>query len=205
MKSKLLIMGALCAIAFAANAQTKGTNTIGLGVNVTENKYEYQNSEGSNKNTVFNLNYGYFIQDNQRIGVGLSYGTRKNSDVSNNLEFESFGINASYQKYYPLIKTLYAYAGANTAYGEENQTYSSSNSQMQNFRSYSVGAMGGLTWFVSKRFAFETNLLAANISYSLSESSHNEINNNQKSSTTQFNLTTQGFIDDLGFKIYLLF
>lgn len=62
---------------------------------------------------------------------------------------------------------------------------------------YAVGAYGGITWFVSKRFALETSLLSADITYSKTE--QNEVNSNSystKSEFTSFNLSSQGFINN---------
>jgi hypothetical protein len=204
MKAKLLTMAALCAIAFTTNAQTKGTNTLGLGVSVFDYENEYQNNKNSQKITSFSLGYGHFIADNQRIGMNLIFGSTEYESNNQLQTFKNYGLNASYQKYYPLLKTLYAYAGGGAAYLQNNQTDNNSVNKRTD-REYSIGAMGGLTWFMSKRFAFETNLLAANISYSKSTHDNLSPNNIQKNTSTSFNLSTQGFVDDLGFKIYLLF
>ena len=70
---------------------------------------------------------------------------------------------------------------------------------------YSVGAYGGVTWFLSKRFAFETSLLSADMIYATTEREEGSGSNGVKYKTTNFNLSSQGFINNLGFKIYLLF
>ena len=205
MKSKLLTMAAICGFAFAATAQTKGTNTLGLGVSVMDSKIQNENNQSSNKVTSFSLGYGHFVADNKRIGFELMYG---NSEYMNNNQgqtFKNYGANVSFQNYYPLIKTLYAYAGGLAGYQQSNEE-GSYNSQSESItRNYSVGARGGLTWFVSKRFAFEADLLSANVSYSKTSYSYLSAYELQKNSSTNFNLSTKGFIDDLGFKIYLLF
>ena len=137
MKSKLLIMGVLCAIAFTTNAQTKGTNTLGFGVNLSTSK---PNENVEVKNNNFSIGYGHFIKDNVRI--------------TNN---------------------------------------------------FNVGAFGGLTWFLSKRFALETSLLSADISYQKTKQTNSTTGPNFNSENTSFNLNTQGLINNLGFKIYILF
>ncbi|ETZ21489.1 outer membrane beta-barrel protein [Pedobacter sp. V48] len=204
MKKKLLTAVAVLA-SLCGYAQTKGTSTLGLGVNVSTNKTEFNDqssSDSKTKQSSFSLGYGLFIKDNTRIGIELQYG----KGSGNSTDTKSYGGNVTYQQYYPLIGKLYAYAGGKAGYGyatqkfENTESYSGSNKTNQ----YSLGAYGGLTWFVSKRFAFETTLLSANANY---------LNYNQKvngatvteNKQTNFNLTTQGFIDDLGFKIYLLF
>lgn len=208
MKSKLLIMAALCAIAFHANAQTKGTNAVSFGVTsqtiTTANSIT--NGSTENKNNLFTLGYGHFINDNSKIGLELTYGLSKYNNSSNSLqEFKSFGANASYQKYYPIVKTLFAYAGGKGGYTSGKQSSNSINQSQTDREAYAVGAYGGLTWFVSKRFAFETNLLSANATYSIDKQKDNSTGYTNQTEITNFNLTSQGFINDLGFKIYLLF
>jgi len=203
MKKKLLtaiaVMASLCGY-----AQTKGTSTLGLGINVftdkTEQTGQLQNSSSVERKTnSFTLGYGLFVEDNTRIGIDLQYGKIKGEYY----DVKSYGGQVSYQKYYPLVSKLYAYAGGRARYNYSNQeggvpgTYYNSNQ-------YSLGAYGGVTWFVSKRFAFETTLLSANATYLKSEQKIDGTNpyvNKQ----TGFNMTTDGFINDLGFKIYLLF
>lgn len=201
MKAKLLIMGVLCAIAFNVNAQTKGMNTLGFGLSASTNKSKSQLSEHENKSKSISLDYGLFIKDNERVGFGVNYGKSESSSPD---EYNNYGANISFQKYYPLVKKLFAYAGANVAFNQSKQI-TNTNTYNQKAETYSLGARGGLTWFVSKRFAFETSLLAADLYYAINKYSNYNNTSYQENSTTQFNLSTQGFIDDLGFKIYLLF
>lgn len=215
MKKQLLTLVAICATAMAANAQTKGTNALSFGVNSNTNKLSGNNYENKVKSNTFTLGYGYFFKDNNKIGLDLTYGLSKNTYSSGNTngndqEQKSYGGNLSYQHYFPLVKTLYAYAGgkAGYAYSKNNTSFNNTNSQVLDYTSnqYAVGAYGGITWFVSKRFAFETSLLSADIIYSKTE--QNEVNANNfftKSESTSFNLSSQGFINNLGFKIYILF
>ncbi|HYK77166.1 MAG TPA: hypothetical protein VEV16_09320, partial [Daejeonella sp.] len=71
---------------------------------------------------------------------------------------------------------------------------------------YSVGAFGGLSFFISKRFAFEADLLSANVGYSKSTNKQSDpLQGKFKTETTSFNLSTSGSINNLGFKIYFLF
>lgn len=203
MKKKLLtavaVLGTLCGY-----AQTKGTSTLGLGVSVSTSKAEFPNQTNADtktKSNSFSLGYGLFVKDNTRIGLELQYG----KITGNSSDTKSYGGNITYQQYYPLIGKLYAYAGGRGGYGNMTQK-PDSGSDAENLKSniYSLGAYGGVTWFVSKRFAFETTLLSANANYT---SSKQKVNNATMAEykQTNFNLTTQGFINDLGFKIYLLF
>ncbi len=208
MKSKLLIMAALCAIAFTANAQTKGTNALSFGVSTytTSNSNSVSENEYEAKQNSFTLGYGHFFQDNSKVGLELSYGLSKYNYFNNpSQELKNYGVILSYQKYYPIVKTLFAYAGGKGGYTMGKESRINTNIEKNDFNAYSVGAYGGLTWFVSKRFAFETNLLAANASYTIQKRVEASGQNTFESKSTSFNLTSQGFINDLGFKIYLLF
>ena len=210
MKKQLLTAFAVV-LSLCGYAQTKGTSTLGFGASVNTNKSSsnFGNSESTstNKNRYFSLGYGYFIKDNARIGLELSYGNNTNEQSANDYSNESktYGGNISYQKYYPLIKSFYAYAGARTGYARIKSANESSNTYTTEGNNYNLGAYGGLTWFVSKRFAFETNLLSADIVYSKSTNKGQELDYESKHELTNFNLNTSGFINDLGFKIYLLF
>lgn len=203
MKSKLLIMGVLCAIAFTTNAQTKGTSTLGFGVNLSSTKPS-ENVEVQNKN--FSIGYGHFIKDNVKIGFDLNYGNNDYNSNGFNQKNNSYGGKLNYQKYYPLVKTLYAYAGGRAGYLnstlKNDQNGSMDESTTNNFN---VGAFGGLTWFLSKRFALETSLLSADLSYQNTNQTNRTSGSNFKGENTSFNLNTQGFINNLGFKIYILF
>ncbi|WP_442589710.1 outer membrane protein [Pedobacter sp. AW31-3R] len=211
MKKKLLIAIAVT-LSFGGYAQTKGTSALGLGVSLTKTKTNYTGGSltGSNedKTNSFTLGYGNFIKDNAKLGVEFSYSKYDfESNNGNYADGKSYGGNVNYQQYYPLLKKLYAYAGGRVGYF--NQKIESLNptgpynTLKQN--EYSVGAYGGLTWFVSQRFAFETNLLSANIIYSKTEETSPSNNYESNRKATNFNLTSQGFINNLGFKIYLLF
>jgi len=211
MKKQLLVTAMAVGISLCGFAQTKGTNALSFGVNSTKSKSSGNNYETESKNNSFTLGYGYFFKDNDKIGLDLTYGINKNFSGSNsNQEQKSYGGNLSYQHYFPLIKTLYAYAGgkASYTYSKNNSLYSNTYPQVTNFTSnqYAIGAYGGITWFLSKRFALETSLLSADIVYSKTE--QNEVNANNfftKNEYTSFNLSSQGFINNLGFKIYILF
>ncbi len=145
MKSKLLIMAALCAVAFNVNAQTKGTNALSFGVstyttssssNVPQNAYEA-------KQNSFTLGYGHFFQDNSKMGLEFSYGLLKyNYPNTNNpsQEFKNYGAILSYQKYYPIVKTLFAYAGAKGGYAISKESRINTNIEKNDSNAYSVGA-----------------------------------------------------------------
>lgn len=211
MKKQLLLTAIAVGLSLCGYAQTKGTSTLGLGANVNTNKSSsnFGNSESinSNKNRYISLGYGYFIKDNTRIGLELSYGKTTTEQTANDYLNESkrYGGAISYQKYYPLIKTLYAYAGGRAGYARVQSTNQLSNTSTTEGNDYNLGAYGGITWFVSKRFAFETNLLSADVVYNTTNIKHNDGIYQSKNDYTNFNLNTSGIINDLGFKIYLLF
>jgi len=208
MKSKLLIMGALCAVAFTANAQTKGTNTLGFGVNVNTEKSKGNNGEQELKTNSYSIGYGHFIRDNTKIGFDLNYSKSDNENTyfNDNGEARNYGGNLTYQKYFPLVKTLYAYAGGRVGYnyGKQENT-GPSQVTVYTTNTYNVGAFGGITWFLSKRFAFETSLLSANASYTELKQKENSTGTTFDYKRTSFNLSSDGFINNLGFKIYILF
>lgn len=206
MKTKLSIIGVLCAIAFSANAQTKGTNTLGFGVNVNSEKQKVTGGEVESKINSYSIGYGNFIKDNTKIGFDLNFSKSNYQNNTYNNEAKNYGVNLTYQKYFPLVKTLYAYAGGRGGYTygkQENTDTNQNNANTSN--TYNIGAFGGITWFLSKRFAFETSLLSANASYTEAEQKENTTNTFYDYKRTSFNLSSEGFINNLGFKIYILF
>lgn len=217
MKKNLLLAAAAVMLSLCGYAQTKGTNTFGLGItsyvaNLTSEGSGYQNTS-KNTSRVFSLGYGHFIKENVRLGLDLSYA-RNTSDYNysgnqpGNQESGSktYGGSLNYQQYYPLIKTLYAYAGGKAGYMSTKVDNDNSNVVHHRSNDYSVGAYGGISWFPFKRFAFETSLLSADVRYTKieTESAYNNFNSEMRKET-MFNLSSSGLINGLGFKIYLLF
>ncbi|GGI24679.1 hypothetical protein [Pedobacter mendelii] len=217
MKKQLLItaMAVLC-LGMTGFAQTKGTNALSFGINATTNKNSYKNLNQTEqiteqKSNLFSLGYGYFIKDNSKIGIEATYSQNTiNSTGVTEQTFKSYGGNVSYQKYFPIVKTLFAYAGgkAGYAHGTQNQSQplnSNNISQDYTSNSYTLGAYGGVTWFLGKRFALETSLLSADIAYNSTEQTQGTNLTAYTSKNTSFNFNSQGFINNLGFKIYILF
>lgn len=215
MKKQLLTAIAVC-LSLCGYAQTKGTNALSFGISANTNKIKSETGSSSNptsevksKTNTYNLGYGHFIKDHTKIGIELSYGDSEQiySGSSTGSKVKNYGGNVSYQKYFPIVKTLFVYAGGRASYNYSDQVIKDSMSSSQDAKgnSYGVGAYGGVTWFVSKRFAFETSLLSANATYSSLKRSEGYPGLGYKYETTSFNISSQGFINDLGFKIYLLF
>ena len=207
MKKHLLTAIAVC-LSLCGYAQTKGTNALGFGISSSTYKSTGSGSENKNSFNSFALSYGHFIKDNVKLGLELNYGKGEQKSTSFNTQgTKVYGGNINYQRYFPIVKSLYAYAG-----GKGGYVYTESTSETTSVTrvssttdEYTIGAYGGVTWFVSKRFALETSLLSANISYNQTDQKNISSDNNYKTTQTSFNMSTQGFINNLGFKIYLLF
>ena len=206
MKKQLLTAIAVC-LSLCGYAQTKGTNALGFGIVSTTEKSSGYSNDNKNTTNTFTLSYGHFIKDNTKIGVELNYGEYKQETTNfSNLDSKLYGGNINYQRYFPIVKTLYAYAAGQAGYSYTKATYSGQNNGQGNKNEqYTIGAYGGVTWFASKRFAFETNLLSANFSYKKAEQVDNNYGTYRKNTRTSFDMSTQGFINNLSFKIYLLF
>jgi hypothetical protein len=212
MKSTLLLAVMAILLCHVGYAQTKGTRALGFGVNV--NTTTNSNGNGlatKTRENFFTLGYGHFISENQKIGVDLQYSSSKyDNNVSNGYLVEAIktkgrGVSVNYQHYYPLFKKLFAFAGGNAGYFASRRTGATSFNNLINSDNYTLGARGGVTWFLGKRFALETSLLAADISYQTSKVESHYENQFNSTKSTSFNLSTSGVINDLGFKIYLLF
>ncbi|HEY0666829.1 MAG TPA: outer membrane beta-barrel protein [Sphingobacteriaceae bacterium] len=203
MKTMLVAAVILTAAYFTANAQTKGTNTLGAGFDATSYKQESGNFESESKGNHFNLGYGRFIKDNLKLGVNgtYSHSTSTYSSNTDSTKVNKYGGGISLQKYFPLFNKFYAYAGGHTNYTYAKQTSNTPSNNNYNENSYFLGASGGVTWFVSKHFAFEVNLLSGGLNYSRGKYP----NGNGFNTMTNFNVSTSGSITDLGFMVYFLF
>lgn len=205
MKKRLLTALAI-SFCLSGFAQTKGTSALSFGVNSTkyENKFNSTTTSEMKINS-YSFGYGYFIQDNQKLGFDLGYGYTKQTSGSESSEMKTFTTQVNFQQYYPIVKSLYAYAGGRGSFLTTNMKDGATNAANEiKGNGVSVGGYGGVTWFVSKRFAFETTLLSADASYSKTKTTQAG-NNNFLSEGTEFSINSEGFIKDLGFKIYLLF
>lgn len=215
MKSKLLMMGVICAITFTANAQTKGTNTLGFGVTFNSNKNSSSQTRNESKSNSFSLGYGHFIKDNSKLILQVSYGESKilNDNANYSSNQNDYGGFIGYQKYFPIVKTFYVFAGTRAGYSygsgdvKSLSTVPGYSSQSTNtVNNYSLNVSGGLAWFLSKRFALETDLLSAGANYYKTKQTNNNDNSENFSYTNKsFNLSNGGLFNNLGFKVYFLF
>jgi hypothetical protein len=208
MKTKLILTAVAAMLSVCSFAQTKGTNTLGLGVTSYQSELSSSGTTEKQKENLFSLGYGHFIKDNIKIGFMASYGsTKTETSVTSGSTSESnaYGGEVNFQKYFPLFKTFYAYAGGRIGYLYEKQNVTGFSAQTAKIDNYTAGAYGGLTWFLSKRFALEANLLSANIVVNSMKATAGNGTNNVTLKSTSLNLKTEGAINNLGFKIYFLF
>ena len=206
MKTYLIAALLLAACTWTAQSQTKGTNAIGFGVSSQTTKHENESNsvfDSEQKSTNYSLTYGHFIKDNTRVGLTAFYSDGSTESSGTETNSKGYGGMLHYQKYYPLLKKFYAFAGGRGRYmyteDEWNDDAPSENSQKSNL--YGIGAYGGAAYFLSKRFAFEVQLLSADFSYHRATNS----DNNSKTTQTSLNVSSTGAINNLGFNIYFLF
>lgn len=188
---------------FTSNAQTKGTNTLGAGFNSTTTKYESNTTVNEYKTSSFSLGYGRFIKDNIRLGITGSYNNSDNTSSSNTSSVESDGYGGllSLQKYFPLFNKFYAFAGGNTSYMYSKWGIDSPTGSSHKTDSYFLGAYGGVSYFLSKHFALEADLLSGGLNYS-KERNSDQFGSNRY---TRLDLSTSGTLTNLGFRVYFLF
>ena len=206
MKKNLLLV-LLAATSFFAHSQTKGTNALGFGITSHRNETEWKANEYNNghvdkqSQNSFSLTYGRFIKDNIRLGVTGSVSRGEQEDSNSTYKTEGSGIAINYQQYYPLLKRFYAFAGGRASTFHQDIENSGLSSLSGDSQQYGIGANGGVACFISKRFAFEAQLLSADFTYFKSKNAGDQINSRQ----SFFNVSTTGFINNLGFHIYFLF
>jgi hypothetical protein len=194
-------------------SQTKGTSALSLGISSSTSEYKDSTfpNDQTNKNSGLGmrLGYGLFVADNSKVALELIYNQNK-QEYSGSMSYnktKGYGAAINYQRYFPLVKTFYAFAGGGAQYIRSKSDNDSDNSfdQFDKTNTYSLGASGGLAWFISKRWALETHLLSTGFYYA--ENEYGNISDNRRYSTkaTSFSLSSDGVFNNLGFKVYLLF
>jgi hypothetical protein len=183
------------------SAQLKGTNTLGVGFNTSSYQVGPDGAGDDRRTTYANLGYGHFIKDHLRLGVAGTFGYNRFITGTNGLDLttrETGGI-LTLQKYFPLVKKFYAFAGGTGSYAHR-KTESMGMPESTGNR-YFLGASGGATYFLSKRFALEVDVLSAGINYSKDK----RVDNSVEYTTTDLSVSTTGDLTNLGFRVYLLF
>ncbi|MEJ7560240.1 MAG: outer membrane beta-barrel protein [Pedobacter sp.] len=193
-------------------SQTKGTSALNFGVSsfTSESKNVSPNSNQSyeNKGANFDLGYGLFVTDNNKVGIELLYNksTTEYQGFESSRKEKGVGIGLNFQHYFPLLKTFYAYAGAYGQYVQTDGEERFEGGQIRDIDGYtaSLSAVGGLTWFISRRWALETNLISAGAAYSETKDDQSGTND-YSNKRTNFGLSSDGLINNLGFRVYLMF
>jgi hypothetical protein len=212
MKKQFLTAAAVLMSVYC-HSQTKGTSALSLGISSSTQEYKTGTPDNSSivkyKGSGLRLGYGLFVTDNNKVGIELLYNKSSNENQLPNQsrKEKGFGVGANFQHYFPIIKTLYAYAGASGQYmrtkGDENER-SPFGRNSDGYTAF-VGATGGLSWFISKRWALETNLISAGGSYRKNKLYQTVDNYSYMSKDSGFSLSTDGSINNLGFRVYLMF
>lgn len=209
MKTRFLLVAMLVGGALGAYAQTKGTNSIGLGFGNSKNKNEYSGGNYSeNKSSNYSLRYAYFIKDNTKLGLSASYNKYENffGDASKS-ENKGYGISLMYQKYFQLHKQLYVFAGGEAGYNRSESIrpdYYAGNyvaDAKLKGNGYSLGAYGGVSYFLGKHLELDVRVLNASVGYA--KETNKDLNT--KNTSNGFSVNTSGSFTNLGFNINFLF
>jgi hypothetical protein len=224
MKSKLLIMGILCAFAFTAKAQTeKGKNLINGSVGFNTSKSENSPSSFSATNQksnsfTFAPSYGYFVANNLAIGLGFGYTQNKNTansfDVSpSNIVYYKqtakqhiYSVSPFVRKYIDVADKFKFFGQVNGGMGfgkvETKVEYSSASTTTvqgtYKFTSYNAAISPGFAFFPSKKWAIEFSFPLLN---------YNKINPNDEttyivSANESFTFATSSFDPSIGFNFH---
>lgn len=224
MKSKLLLVAALCAMAFTANAQTeKGKSLINGSIGFSTNKSE-SNSPGffttTQKSNYFSFapSYGYFVDNNLAIGLGLAYTQIKNTlntfDVNSNstlnnsqvAEQQAYSISPFLRKYVDVADKFkfFAHVNLDMGFGEsENKiVYNSTSNTVDNtykFTSYNVALSPGFAFFPSKKWAIDFSFPLLNYN---KVNPKDEDTNIAVSANETFTFATSSFNPRIGFNFH---
>ena len=199
---KMLLIAFMAMGVLFAQAQTKGTNTLGLGVNLFTSKSNYNDQTQSDQKSTsqaYNLSFGHFFKDNQKLSLNLQHQRQSYNNVEN---VKGYGVGLSYQKYYPIFKSFYGFAGGSGGYMFSKNTQNNGDVGWKS-DTYSAAAFGGLSWFVSKRIALEVDLLSVGSHFGTTKNTGSGSGNSSK--FTAFNLSTAGAAGNFGFRVHILF
>ncbi|RZJ80545.1 MAG: hypothetical protein EOO47_07235 [Flavobacterium sp.] len=172
MKLRLLITGAICAMAFTVNAQTeKGNQLIGGSIGFVT----LDNDQGStrNKQRSYSIgpNYGYFIADNFALGLNANYGYNKmfssyettiafNGTLYPNIVAQESKSNSSnvgvFARYYVNINNDFKFFGqfnAGVGFGRD-RNYQRDPSTLKS-TTYNASVSPSVAFFPTKKLAIE--------------------------------------------------
>lgn len=199
---KLLLIALMAMGTLYVQAQTKRTNTVGIGVNIFTYKNNYNSQTQANQKSInqeYSLSFGHFFADNQKLSLSLQH---QRQSYNGSERIKGYGLGLGYQKYYPIFKSFYAFAGGKGSYLYSKGTENSGEAVLKS-DNYSATAFGGLSWFVSKRIALEADLLSVGATYGTSKITGSGLNSTSK--LTAFNLSTAGSAGNFGFRVHILF
>ncbi|MFT7900471.1 outer membrane beta-barrel protein [Tenacibaculum ascidiaceicola] len=167
---KLLLSTMLLALSFAYGQEKKenekltiekGTWYTSANFSIGHNSNEFEGSPETSK--YFNFNFspkvGYTINDNLIIGLGLGYGYSKSESGNEIGKSNSYKIFPYIKKHFPLGKKLTI-----SLQGEFSYSYSDFSNNItpdpyeRSTNQYFIGIRPGITYFLNKNIALETNI-----------------------------------------------
>jgi len=210
---KLFFTATAVLLSLYGYGQTQGTSAVSLGISsgTQENNYNPSVADQTNKFSYanFRLGYGLFVKDNNKVGLDLIYNRVRNNGIGayDSREDNGYGAAINYQRYFPLLKTFYAFAGGSAQYIHSKAEIHVPDAVNRNSfaDSYSLTANGGLSWFFTKRWALETTLISTGLFYTKTEADETAQDQSYSSKNTSFSLSTDGLFNNLGFKVYFMF
>ena len=149
---KKLFLFAAVIFASASYAQTEKGNwfagsDLGLSYTSETTTPKYDGTKGS-ETTVstlkFTPNVNYFVIDNLAVGLGLEYTNIKTKGVSDSKNMFTIAPNATY--FFPIGGKLAPFVGAKVGFASQSEGKDDS----QKYRGLTLGAKGGIAYFVNE-------------------------------------------------------
>ena len=175
MKKQLLIMAALCTIAFTSNAQTeKGKNLLGGSIKFLSTNLSQGTQSQTVKDYGISPSYGHFFASNLAIGIKVYTNISKNSvnyDVTNstngiitystatnNTKQTQYSFGPFIRYYLGITETFkfFAQFDASIGFGKNHQDINGVNNPIDNkLTNYSTSLSPNLAFFPTKKWAVE--------------------------------------------------
>ena len=187
MKKNLLLI-AFTLVFSQINAQLeKGNLQIGGSLTASASNYNYlkPTSPESSRNAYVSIapTGGYFISNRSVIGMTIAYGNQSyeygQNTYSSRYKTNTFSVGPYFRYYMPVMERLAFYAQCAATYGLGKTLNASdpANQDKTNYTSFDISLNPGITYFMNKRWAFESSFGSVFYSNSITRNENNPSGN----------------------------
>ncbi|MGD1945808.1 MAG: hypothetical protein ACFB0A_06015 [Croceivirga sp.] len=188
------------------------TGDFSLGINNNESENEDSFSTNDSRSINFRSAVGHTVSDNLIVGLGFGYGRRTqdldfsaNDGAFNNTEntTNTYSVFPYVKKFFGLSKSLAFFIQGEVRYDRSELEQETMNvgqfNRDNNTDSLFVGIRPGMTFFVSKKFAFETNFGSLGYSRFSSEANNGDLDSSSTGNSFNFDFNPSNLFFGLSY------